>query len=946
MANGICDICKRRPASFRAQVSVNGERQMMELCDEDYRKLARQQRRSGSPLESLFGGSSLLDEFFGDSPFGGMERRFGESEGQRIPVNRGSRRGQGGASIADRLSEQGNKLLQEAAQKAGEMGRSEVDTEHLLFALCHSDVVKTLLDQVKIDVDDLRRQIDKEAPKGEAAQEGEIGVSPRLKDALNRAFIASNELGHSYVGPEHLLIGLAEEGEGLAADILRKLGLTPQALRQQVTKVVGRGAEEGRVETPSNTPDLDEFSRDLTKLARDGKLDPVIGRAREIETTIEVLARRKKNNPVLIGEPGVGKTAIIEGLAQRIVAGEVPEALRDKRLVELNINSMVAGSKYRGEFEERIQKVLKEIEANKDDLVLFIDELHTIMGAGQGGGEGGLDVANTFKPALARGELNLIGATTLNEYQKHIEKDAALERRFQPVYVDEPTVAQTIMILRGLRDTLESHHKVTITDEAIVAAAELSDRYVTGRFMPDKAIDLIDQAAARVKISATARPVDVQELEAETKQIQREQDYAAARKQFDRAGELKKELEEKQTELDALLETWKRDRASASAEVRTDHIAQIVSKLTGIPVTDLTTEEREKLLKLEDQLHERVIGQDQAIGAVADAVRLARAGLREGSAPTATFMFLGPTGVGKTELAKALAETVYGDEDAMIRIDMSEYGERHAVARLVGAPPGYVGYDEGGQLTERVRRRPYSVVLLDEIEKAHADVYNILLQVFDDGRLTDGKGRVVDFTNTIIIATSNLGSDIIQRNLKKRGTKEFDEGKQRGELMEVLRQHFRPEFINRIDEIIVFHSLNRPEIRRIVELQLDRVARTALGQGVEMAFDESVTDHFAAVGFQPEFGARELRRLIRSELETELARAMLSGSVEDGDKVRAAWSAEEQKITFEKQEVAEEDSAEPEDKPADTSGTADGDEDSEATDAKGESDASEEASAK
>ena len=947
MANGICDICKRRPASFRAQVSVNGERQMMELCDEDYRKLARQQRRSSSPLESLFGGGSLFDEFFGDSPFGGMGRPIGdEGEGQRIPVNRGSRRGQGGASIADRLSEQGNKLLQEAAQKAGELGRAEVDTEHLLFALCHSDVVRTLLDQVKIDADDLRRQIDKEAPRGEATEGGEIGVSPRLKDALNRAFVASNELGHSYVGPEHLLIGLAEEGEGLAADILRKLGLTPQSLRQQVTKVVGQGAEEGRVESPSSTPDLDEFSRDLTKLARDGKLDPVIGRAREIETTIEVLARRKKNNPVLIGEPGVGKTAIIEGLAQRIVAGEVPEALRDKRLVELNINSMVAGSKYRGEFEERIQKLLKEIEANKDDLVLFIDELHTIMGAGQGGGEGGLDVANTFKPALARGELNLIGATTLNEYQKHIEKDAALERRFQPVYVEEPTVAQTIMILRGLRDTLESHHKVTITDEAIVAAAELSDRYVTGRFMPDKAIDLIDQAAARVKISATARPVDVQELEAETKQIQREQDYAAARKQFDRAGELKKELEEKQTELDALLETWKRDRASASAEVRTDHIAQIVSKLTGIPVTDLTTEEREKLLKLEDQLHERVIGQDQAIGAVADAVRLARAGLREGSAPTATFMFLGPTGVGKTELAKALAETVYGDEDAMIRIDMSEYGERHAVARLVGAPPGYVGYDEGGQLTERVRRRPYSVVLLDEIEKAHADVYNILLQVFDDGRLTDGKGRVVDFTNTIIIATSNLGSDIIQRNLKKRGTKDFDEGKQRGELMEVLQQHFRPEFINRIDEIIVFHSLNRTEIREIVGLQLDRVARTALTQGVEMEFDESVTDHFAAIGFQPEFGARELRRLIRSELETELARAMLSGSVEDGDKVRAAWSAEEQKITFEKQEVAEEDSAEPEDKPADTSATADGNQDSEATDAKGESDASEEAPAK
>ncbi|WP_278878550.1 Clp protease N-terminal domain-containing protein, partial [Paracoccus yeei] len=522
MANGACDICGR-PATARVRASVNGRVQNMELCDQHYSEMARRSGRSASPLESLFGRRSLLDEFFGESGFGSL---FGDSplrggtlgsmgDGDDAVVDatfgegaprRGSRRG-GGRTIADRLSEQGNKLLQDAAQKAGEFGRSEVDTEHLLLALTSSDVVKTILEQFKVDVDDLRRQIEKEAKRGDAKTEGEIGVSPRLKDALNRAFIASNELGHSYVGPEHLLIGLAEEGEGLAAAMLRKLGLTPQALRQQVTKVVGKGAEEGRVEAPSSTPDLDQFSRDLTKLAREGKLDPVIGRAREIETTIEVLARRKKNNPVLIGEPGVGKTAIVEGLAQRIVAGEVPEALRDKRLVELNINSMVAGSKYRGEFEERVQKILKEITEEKDSLILFIDEIHTIVGAGQGGGEGGLDIANTFKPALARGELNLIGATTLNEYQKYIEKDAALERRFQPVYVEEPTIAQVIMILRGLRDTLEAHHKVTITDEAIIAAAELSDRYITGRFMPDKAIDLIDQAAARVKISATARPV-------------------------------------------------------------------------------------------------------------------------------------------------------------------------------------------------------------------------------------------------------------------------------------------------------------------------------------------------------------------------------------------------------------------------------------------------------
>ncbi len=905
MADGVCDICKRRPATIRAQVTLAGQSQAMELCDQDYQRLLRRQSRSASPLESLFGGSSLLEDVFGQHGFGDMPdghqaiEPLGDFKG---PPRREARGNPRGITLADRLSQQGNNFLQEAATKASEFGRAEVDTEHLLLTLIESDVIRTLLEQFKINVDDLRQHIDNDAKRGKESEGGEIGVSPRLKDALNRSLVASNELGHSYVGPEHLLIGLAEEGEGLAADILRKYGLTSQALRQQVTKLVGRGAEDGRVETPSNTPDLDEFARDLTKLAREGKLDPVIGRAREIETTIEVLARRKKNNPVLIGEPGVGKTAIIEGLAQRIVSGEVPEALRDKRLVELNINSMVAGSKYRGEFEERVQKILKEITEQKDELVLFIDEIHTIVGAGQGGGEGGLDIANTFKPALARGELNLIGATTLNEYQKYIEKDAALERRFQPVYVEEPSVPQTIMILRGLRDTLESHHKVTITDDAIVAAAELSNRYVTGRFMPDKAIDLIDQAAARVKISATARPIDVQELEAEVEQIKREQDYAAARQQFDRAATLKRELEQKQTELNELLEIWNRDRATATAEVLADHVAEIVSKLTGVPVTELTSEEREKLLALEDRLHSRVIGQEEAIGAVADAVMLARAGLREGSAPTATFLFLGPTGVGKTELAKALAETVYGNEDSMIRIDMSEYGERHSVARLVGAPPGYVGYDEGGQLTERVRRRPYSVVLLDEIEKAHSDVYNILLQVFDDGRLTDGKGRVIDFTNTIIIATSNLGSEIIQRNLQKRGTKSFDAAKQKSDLMDVLRSHFRPEFINRIDEIIVFHSLNEQEIRKIVELQLERVVRTVRGQDVQLSYDTSVLDHFGSVGYQPEFGARELRRLIRSELETELARSMLGGAIEDGDCIRALWSDDEQKIMFEKVE--------------------------------------------
>ncbi|WP_135451160.1 MULTISPECIES: ATP-dependent Clp protease ATP-binding subunit [Tabrizicola] len=915
---GKCDICGK-PATVRVRASVNGRTQNMELCDEHYREVLRRQGRTASPLESLFGRrGGLFEEFFGDQPFRSLMEDAGfdlpplgaaagdgdddevvdATFGDEAPRARSARRQGGG--FASKISEQAEKLLQEAARHAADMGRSEVDTEHLLLALTGSEVVRTVLDQFKISVDQLKSQIEAEAKRGEKPHEGEIGVSPRVKDALSRAFGASTDLGHSYVGPEHLLIGLAEEGEGLAANMLKKLGLTPQALRQQVARVVGKsGAEDGKAEAPTNTPELDKYSRDLTKMARDGKLDPVIGRAAEIETTIEILARRKKNNPVLIGEPGVGKTAIVEGLAQRIVEGSVPEAIRGKRLVELNINSMVAGSKYRGEFEERVQKILKEVTDHQGEMILFIDELHTIVGAGQGGGEGGLDIANVFKPMLARGELNLIGATTLNEYQKHIEKDAALERRFQPVMVPEPTVAQAIMILRGLRDTFEAHHKVTITDEAIVAAAELSDRYIQGRFLPDKAIDLIDQAAARVKLSATARPVEVQEIEAELHQLRREQDYAAARKNYDKAAEIGKQIEAKEATLKELTEAWEKARATGTAEVLATHVAQIVSKLTGIPVDELTEEERAKLLKMEERLHERVIGQEEAIRAVSDAVRLARAGLREGSKPVATFLFLGPTGVGKTELAKALAEVVYGDEDAMIRIDMSEYMEKHTVARLIGAPPGYVGYDEGGQLTEKVRRKPYSVILLDEIEKAHPDVYNVLLQVFDDGRLTDGKGRVVDFTNTIIIATSNLGADRIQKRLLLRGTAAEQPEKLKAELMEVLRGHFRPEFLNRLDDIIVFHSLTKDEIRQIVLLQLGRVTRTAQSQGVKIIFDDSLIDMLAAEGFRPEYGARELKRQIRSLVETRLARAMLGGEVAQGDQVRISWDKTAEQVRIE-----------------------------------------------
>jgi ATP-dependent Clp protease ATP-binding subunit ClpC len=888
-------------------VSPDGRRRTVDMTDSEYRQLVRQQRFS-SPLESLFSGrSSLFDEFFDEEPRAANLRTRRESQNGKgrksIPIQ--SNRG-GAAGVQERLSEHAQELLQQAARTAQQWGRREVDTEHLLHALTGSDAVRIVLEQFKISLDDLRQQLEKEgrpAGAGKAPDEvgGEIGVSPAAKDALVRAFMASRELGHSYVGPEHLLIGLVEEDEGIAGAILRRYGLTPQALRQQIVKVVGRGAEDGRVDEPTNTPNLDKYVRDLTALARDGKLDPVIGRAHEIETTMEVLARRKKNNPVLIGEPGVGKTAIVEGLAQRIVAGEVPEALRGKRLVELSVNAMVAGSKYRGEFEERIQQVLKEVEARSTDLILFIDELHTIVGAGSGSGEGGLDVANVFKPALARGELNLIGATTLNEYQKHIEKDAALERRFQPVLVSEPTVEQTIMILRGLRDTLEAHHKVTITEEAITAAAELSDRYVTGRFLPDKAIDLVDQAAARVKMAATARPPEVQELESEIRQLKREQDFATSRNRFDRAKELQASHEEKTKSLTEATERWRRERASSGAEVRVEHIAQIVSKLTGIPVSELTKEEREKLAKLEERLHRRMVGQDEAVRAVSDAVRLARAGLREGRRPVATFLFLGPTGVGKTELAKALAEAVYGGEDAMIRVDMSEYMERHTVARLVGAPPGYIGYEEGGQLTERVRRRPYSVVLLDELEKAHTDVHNILLQVFDEGRLTDGKGRVVDFTNTILIATSNLGADLIQRQLREH-LGQGDEAAQaqlKQQIMELLRARFRPEFMNRIDEIIIFHALDRAQIRDILKLQLERVKRTARGQGVTLEIDEALIDYFVNAGYRPEYGARELRRLLRSELETQLAKAMLTGEVKEGETVLASRDPELGRVIFE-----------------------------------------------
>jgi ATP-dependent Clp protease ATP-binding subunit ClpC len=887
MAQGICDIDGHRPATHQVTITQNGRTRKLELCNIDYQRL-REQQSMASPFESLFRGEGLFDMAGSDFP------SFASDLGYPLARDREAVR------IEDFLSDQTKDIMQRAAEVAVRFGRREVDTEHLLYALLDSDIVAQILRGFKLKPDELRSYLDEHAPKGQHAPNSEdeitVGVSPRVKATLEQAFAISRSLGHSYIGPEHLLAALASEDEGLAGDVLRRYGLTPESIRQQIVRVVGRGREEGRAESQSHTPKLDQYSRDLSAMAREGKLDPVIGRAEEIETTVEILSRRTKNNPALIGEPGVGKTAIVEGLAQRINAGKVPQVLLDKRVVEVNLNAIVAGSKYRGEFEERIKDVLDEITANSDELIIFIDELHTIVGAGAA--DGGLDVANVIKPALSRGELHLIGATTLDEYQKHIERDAALERRFQPVLVGEPTVEQTIEILRGLRDRYEAHHKIKITDEAIVAAAELSDRYITGRFLPDKAIDLVDQAAARVRIGADTFSREISDLDDQIKNLSREIDFASSHKNYDDAKTYETQLAETKQTRDARMSDWRARRGSESPSVGPEHIAAVVSRLTGIPVQELTQEERDRLLRLEDELHKRVIAQDEAVTAVSDAIRLSRARLTNEQRPIASFIFLGPTGVGKTELAKALAWQVFGSDSALIRIDMTEYMERHSVSRLIGAPPGYVGYDEGGQLTERVRRRPHSLILLDEIEKAHPDVQNILLQVLDDGRLTDGQGRVVDFANTIIIATSNVGSHLIQEELTKPEAEKVPYDNLKVLILEQLWSVFRPEFINRIDEIIVFHALNRQQVRAIVGLQLERVARTARGEGIDLVFDKSLVDHLVDVGYVPEFGARELKRQIRSGVEHKLAREMLANQLKEGTAVRVTYSGEHG-VTFE-----------------------------------------------
>jgi ATP-dependent Clp protease ATP-binding subunit ClpC len=805
---------------------------------------------------------------FGSGQFDDFLARFLSSGGQLPqPMQR--------VDITRMMSQEAREMLATAAAKAADLGSPDLDTEHLLWATTQREPLRQLLRRAGADPDSLASELEQRGRR-DAPRQAVPSLTPAAKRALLQAHQISHALGASYLGPAHILLALSLNPDSEAGRMLNERHVNPESLQ----KAAAERTAPATTPPPTNTPTLDKYGRDLTALAREEQIDPVVGREAELEQMIEVLARRTKNNPVLIGEAGVGKTAIVEGLAQRIVDGEVPRTLAGKRLVQLDMTGLVAGTRYRGDFEERMKNVIDEIRQHSDQLIVFIDELHTVVGTGSG--EGTTDAANILKPALARGELHVIGATTLDEYRRHIEKDPALERRFQPILVPEPSVDDTIEILRGLRDRYEAHHGVRYTDEALVAAAELADRYITDRFLPDKAIDLIDQAGARVQLRAKVPAMDVRDVERKLDQLTRDKDQAVADEQYERASALRDEMAQLRRRVDSAHE----EGDSGVPDVTPEEIAEVVSRATGIPARQLTEEERQRLMELEQRLHRRIVGQDEAVRVVAQAVRRARAGLADPNRPIGSFLFLGPTGVGKTELARALAEALFGDEARMIRVDMSEYQERHTVSRLVGAPPGYVGYEEAGQLTETVRRRPYSVILLDEIEKAHPDVFNILLQVLEDGRLTDSQGRTVSFKNTVLIMTSNLGSDLISA---QRGSLGFTQGDEqaslRDRLMRLLTEQLRPEFVNRIDEIVVFQRLEAEQLREITDLLLEHTRRRLHAQGITVEFSQEALNWLAEQGYEPQFGARPLRRTIQREVDNVLSEMLLDGRLQTGQHV-------------------------------------------------------------
>jgi len=800
-----------------------------------------------------------------------------------------------------RFTEKAEKALAIAQESAMKFGHGYVGTEHLLLGLAAegTGIAARVLQSQGVTEDKVANKIQELIGMGEEANVEPAGFTPRTKRVLELGFNEARRMNQNFIGTEHLLIAIMREGESVAVRILVELGIDPQKLMGDIVKMLNEDAPNAAGVPKSsaqsnNTPTLNQFGRDLTELAREGKFDPVIGRNKEIERVIQILSRRMKNNPCLIGEPGVGKTAIAEGLAQKIVEGNIPEILKSKRVVTLDLSSMVAGAKYRGEFEDRLKKAMEEIR-KAGDIILFIDELHTIIGAGAA--EGAIDASNILKPALSRGEIQVIGATTLNEYRKYIEKDSALERRFQPITVGEPSEEESVEILKGLRDKYEAHHRVEITDEAITASVKLSARYIQDRFLPDKAIDLIDEAASRVRLKAFTAPPDLKNLEDQAQKLKKEKEDAIVRQEFEKAAELRDEERKLNELLDKQKNEWTTKNQTRTDTVTEEDIAEIVSSWTGIPVKRLAEEESERLLNMEGILHKRVIGQEQAVQAIAKAIRRGRVGLKDPKRPVGSFIFLGPTGVGKTELSKALAEALFGDENAMVRIDMSEYMEKHSVSRLVGSPPGYVGYDEGGQLTEKVRRKPYSVLLFDEIEKAHPDVFNILLQILEDGRLTDSQGRTVDFRNTVIIMTSNVGARLITEP-KRMGfstgdakAKNYEEMK--SNVMGELKRSFRPEFLNRVDEIIVFHPLEEEHIKQIVGLMTDSLVKRMSQNGIDMNVKDEVKVYLAKKGYDPVFGARPLRRAIQSILEDKLAEDMLEGKIKTGDKLEITMNGEE-----------------------------------------------------